>query len=157
MNPRYGMTEPPVPSSSNNWPRGWIHSVRCPQNSEVMLETWAPKSISVVISYPSTITGALLECPNKWVMGSGLRKGTGMTSSHPFFWATFSMVSFGSGLGRECWGLLLAVVAGVGRGLGHIPSVPPDWFKVFAGVAHSQAMWPQPCHLKHWRELGPSY
>ena len=48
-----------------------------------------------------------------------------------------------------CW-LLWLVPAG---GLSHIPSVPPDWFKVLAGVAHSQVMWPQPWHLKPWMEL----
>ena len=86
-------------------------------------------------------------------MGSGLRKWTGVTSGHPFFCAALSMVSFGLGSGRECWEPIVGCVAGASGGLGHIPKVPPDWFKIFAGVAHSQAMWPQSWHLKHWREL----
>ena len=45
---------------------------------------------------------------------------------------------------------MLAVAGGVG----HIPLVHRDWFKAVAGVGHSQAMWPQPWHVKHWRELG---
>ena len=34
------------------------------------------------------------------------------------------------------------------------PQFPLDWFKGVAGVEHSWAIWPQPWHLKHWRELG---
>ena len=40
------------------------------------------------------------------------------------------------------------------QSLGHIPLVPPGWFNALAGVGHSQAIWPQPWHLKHQRELG---
>ena len=47
------------------------------------------------------------------------------------------MFGFGLGSVRNAGGLLLAVVAGAGGGLGHSTSVHPDWFKVFAGVAHS--------------------
>ena len=101
-NYRYEMAEPPVPSSSNNWPNGWIHSARSLQNWELTLDTWAPESISVVISCLSTITGASLECPTKQAMGSGFRKGQGWPLV--FFWATLSMVSFGLGSGREHWG-----------------------------------------------------
>ena len=35
--------------------------------------------------------------------GSGLRKGIGVTSGHPFFYATLMTVSFGLESGRECW------------------------------------------------------
>ena len=38
-------------------------------------------------------------------------------------------------------------------GLTAFPWVPPSWFNVLAGVAHSLAMWPQPWHLKHCNEL----
>ena len=75
---------PPVTSNSNSWPRGWIWSARSSQNWELMLESWAPKSISSVILCLSTITGASLEHPAKWAMGSGLRKGTGATLAMPF-------------------------------------------------------------------------
>ena len=37
-------------------------------------------------------------------MGSGLRKGTGVTSGHPFIWPAFIVVSFCLGSERECWG-----------------------------------------------------
>ena len=30
----------------------------------------------------------------------------------------------------------MVVGAGAGGGLGHIPSVPPDWFKAVAGVRY---------------------
>ena len=33
------------------------------------------------------------------------------------------------------------------------PQFPPDWFKVLAGVAHSQAIWPWHWHLKHCKKL----
>ena len=67
----------PVPSYSNNYLRGWICSSRSSQNWELMLETWAPITISAVIPCLSTITEALSEHPLKWAMGTGLRKGTG--------------------------------------------------------------------------------
>ena len=70
---------------------------------ELTLETWAPESISAMVSCTSIITGALLEHPTKWAMGSGLRKGTGATSGCSLFWAAFSTVNFGLGSGRECW------------------------------------------------------
>ena len=38
-------------------------------------------------------------------------------------------------------------------GLTTFPQVPPSLFNIFAGVAHSLAMWPQPWHLKHWKLL----
>ena len=47
-------------------------------------------------------------------------------------------------------GLLLVVFTGAGRRLGCIPSIPHSWFNVLAGVG----IWPQPWHLKHWREPG---
>ena len=34
------------------------------------------------------------------------------------------------------------------------PQFPLDQFKVLVGLAHSQAIWPQPWQLKHCRELG---
>ena len=86
-------------------------------------------------------------------MGSGLRKGTGATSGHPFFCTTLSMVSFGLDQGENAGSLLLAVATGASGGWATFPWFPLNWFKVFAGVAHSQAMWHQSWHLKNWREL----
>ena len=40
-------------------------------------------------------------------------------------------------------------------GLTAFPWVPPSLFNGVARVAHSLAMWPQPWHLKHCRELEP--
>ena len=85
-------------------------------------------------------------------MGSGLRKGTGATSSHPFFCIHIEYGQFWFGvregpMGAYCWLLWLVPVGAWATFLWF----PLDWFKV---LAHSQAMWPQPWHLKHWRELG---
>ena len=81
-------------------------------------------------------------------------EGTGAASSCPVLWATFILVSLSPGSGRECWGLLLAVAAVTGGGCATFHWFPLDWFKALAGVGHSQAIWPQPWHLKHLRELG---
>ena len=88
-------------------------------------------------------------------MGSGLRKGTGATSGHTILLAVFIVVSFGLGSRRQCWGhyCWLLQLAAVG-GWVIFPQFPLDWFKVLAGVGHSQAIWPQPWQLKHWKELG---
>ena len=52
MYPSYGMAEPPVPSNSNNLPRGWICKVRSSQNWELMLKIWAPELINAGHSLP---------------------------------------------------------------------------------------------------------
>ena len=57
------------------------------------------------------------------------------------------------GWGGNVRGLLLARVA-VAGGVSHIPLVPLGWFKAYAGVGHSLAIWPYPWHLKHWWEFG---
>ena len=93
----------------------------------------------------------LLECPTKQAMGLGLRKGTGVTSDHPFFWSPFIVVGLGLGPGREFWGPTVGCCGWCWWAA--FPQFPLDWFNVLAGVAHSQAIWPQPWHLKHWREL----
>ena len=69
--PRYRMTKPPVPSNSNNLPKGWNFRVIYSQNPELMLETCAPKSINAVTLCPSTITEALLDHPTRQARGSG--------------------------------------------------------------------------------------
>ena len=64
------------------------------------------------------------------------------------------MVSFWFGvregmLGAYCWLLWLVPVVGWDT----FPQFLPGWFNDLAGVTHSQAIWPQPWYLKHWREL----
>ena len=93
----------PIPSNSNTQPRGWIPSASSSQNWEFTLETCAPESVIAIVSCLSIITGALLEYPTKCAIGSGLMKGTGATSGHPFFWTACSRVGFGLGSGREFW------------------------------------------------------
>ena len=92
----------PIPSSSNNWPRGWTCKVRSSHNWPLMLETWALKSIKAGTSCPSVITGASLEYPIRCAFGSGLRKGIGVTCCHPFLFAAFIWVGCGLGSGKEC-------------------------------------------------------
>ena len=75
----------PIPSNSNNQPRGWISSASSSQNWELTLETCTPESISSIVSCPSSIMGATLECPTKHATRLGLMKGTGVTSGQSFF------------------------------------------------------------------------
>ena len=49
----YGMAAPPIPSSSNNQPWGWMCRVSSLQNWALMLDTWVPESIKAVTSSPS--------------------------------------------------------------------------------------------------------
>ena len=51
--------------------------------------------------------------------------------------------------GAYCWLLWLSL-----GGLATFPQFPSDWFKAVSGVGHSCAIWPQPWHLKHLKELG---
>ena len=117
------------------------------------METWALESIIAVISYPSTITGASLECPHQMSYRVRAEKRNGWPSGHPFFWAAFIVVSFSLGQGGECWGPTVGCCGWCWGGWATFPQFPLDGFKVFARVAHFQAMWSQPWHLKHWREL----
>ena len=92
----------PVPSNSNNWPRGWMCRVRSSQNWVLILNTWVPKSIKTVTSCLSTTTGALLEHPTNCAIGSGFKNRAGTISCHPLLLAAFIRVSFGSGSGGKC-------------------------------------------------------
>ena len=91
----------PNPSSSNNWPRGWMCRVSSLQNWTLMLNTWVPEFIKAVTSCLSIITGASLEQPTRCAMGSGLRNGIEAMCCCPFLLAAFIRVSFGLGSGRE--------------------------------------------------------
>ena len=139
------MTAPPVPSSSNNWPKGWICNARSSQNLVLMLDTWVPKSIEVVVSCPCMITGGSLEWPTNQATGSGLRNGAGwlLIILSFVFLLGWSVVVWGQGGNAGC--LLLVAVGG---GWATFPQFPPTRFKDLAGVAHSQTMWPHPWHLK---------
>ena len=74
-------------------------------------------------------------------------------------WSSFPLSCFCCGQflvwgqGGNTRGLLLWLVPA--GGFGHITSGPPDWFNNLAVVANPKAIWLQPWHLKHWRELGP--
>ena len=99
------MVEPPVPSSSNALPWGWTFRAIHSQNLEHKLETCAPKSINLVTLCSSTITGASLDCPIRWGIGSGFKKGmTWVASYGPVHQATFMLAGLGPGLGWECEG-----------------------------------------------------
>ena len=153
MNPRNGIAAPPVPSGSNNWLNSWICSASSSQNWGLTLDTWAPKSISAVVSCPFIITGALLEHPTNWAMGSGFRKGTGVT-----FCSALSMVGFGLGSGRECWEPTVGCCGWCWQGVGpHSLGSPWTGLKSWLG-------WhiPKPCgpSLGTWNTEGnwcPSY
>ena len=147
------MADPPVSSSSNNLPRGWICKVICSQNPELMLEFCAPESINAVTFCLSTITGASLDHPNRWATGSGFKKGmTGAASCRPVHQATFMLAGLHPELGWECEGPTVGWGNCCQQGVTHIPS---GWLKAVAGVGHSLAMWPHPWHLKHWRVWVP--
>ena len=145
------MAAPPVPFNSNNWPKGWISRPISLHSCALIFDTCALKSTKAVTSRPSTITCASLAHPTNHATGSGFRNGIGVISFHPFCLTAFSWVSFGLGSQREC----LVLTADCWRGLTTFPWVPPSLFNGAAGVAHSLAIWPQPWHLKHCRELGP--
>ena len=149
------MPESPVPSSSNSLPRGWTSWVIYSQNAELTLETWAPKSMQSPFAHPQ------LQGPH-WIIQPGGQWDLHLRMEqlgHFFSWACPSDCLHAgwplSGVGVRmcgdyCW---LGWLSPAG-GLATFPQFPPGWFKVNAGVGHSLAMWPQPCHLKHWREFG---
>ena len=124
------------------------------QSPELILETWAPNSISAVTLCPS-ITGASLDHPTRQAIGPGFKnRMAGAVSLGSVCLAAFILSGLCSMLGWECMGPTAGWSGLCWQGLGHIPLVPPDWFKADAGVGHSLAMWPHPWHLKHWREFG---
>ena len=141
------MAAPTIPSSSNNWPRGWICRVSSSQNWAFMLDT--PESVKAVTSCPSIITGASLECPTRCAMGSGLRNGIGATCCHP----PSLLPSYGSVWDQGQGGNVAIYWLWVVAGWTTFPWFPSSLFNGFARVAHSLAIWPQPWHLKHCRVL----
>ena len=84
----------------------WVKSL---QNPELILETWAPRSINAVIFCPSMITGASLDHPTRWTAGSGFKNGMTKAVSHgPVLWAALMLaglcLGFGVGMhGAYCW------------------------------------------------------
>ena len=135
------MAAPPVPSSFNSRPRGWISRSSSLHNLALMVDTCAPKSTKAVTLHPSMTTGASLVRPTNHTTGSGFRNGIGSmlfcTLCLPAsFWG-----SCGSGLQRECLGFIACDWEGH---LTAFPQVPPSLFNGAAGVVHSLAIWPQP-------------
>ena len=96
------MAAPPVPSSSNNQPRGWISRSNSSQNFTLMVDTCAPKSTKIVTSHPSTTTGASLARPTNCATRSGFRNGMDSMFFCPLCFPASFWVSCGSGLQREC-------------------------------------------------------
>ena len=148
------MAEPLVPSSSSSLSRGWTFRAIHSQNPELTLEICAPEKINVVTFCSSAMMGALLDHSIWWVYQVWVeewdRWGSllmGLSVRLSSYWPVLVW-----GYGGNVRGLLLAWAAVAGRGVSHIPYIPPGWFKTDAGVGHSLAMWPQPWHLKHWRE-----
>ena len=147
------MATPPVPSSSNNQPRGWICRESSLQNWALMLNTWASwinQGSDLLPVYNHW--GLHWSDPTRCAMEFGLRNGTAATCCHPFLLAAFIWVSFGSGSGRECckfidcdwWEVWLYSLVS-----------PHTLFNGFAWSSdHSLSIWPQPWHLKHCRALG---
>ena len=99
------MAAPPVPSNSNNWPKGWISRPNSPHNCVLIFYTCTPKSTKAATLHPSTTTVVSLACPTNHATGSGFRNGIGVIPFHPLCLTALSWVSFGLGLQRECFEL----------------------------------------------------
>ena len=78
------MATPPVPSNSNNGPKGWISSPNSLHSCALMFDTCAPKSTKAVTSQLSMTTGASLAHPTNHATGSGFRNGIGVIPFCPF-------------------------------------------------------------------------
>ena len=96
------MAAPPVPSNSNNGPKGWILRPNSSHNHALMFDTCAPKSTKAVTLQPSMSNGASLVHSTNCATGSGFRNGIGVIPFHPLGSTALSWVSFGSGLQKEC-------------------------------------------------------
>ena len=135
------MAAPPVPSSSNNWPRGWISRSNSSQNFALMVDTCAPESTKAVTSHPSTTTGASLARPTNRATGSGFRNGIGSMVFPPLLFICLFLGRLWLGVTEGMLGLHYVRLDG---GLTAFPWVPPSLFNGATGVAHSLAIWPQP-------------
>ena len=146
------MAEPPVPSRSSSLSREWTLRVIHLQTQSSHWKPVPPKSMNAVTFCPSTMTGALLDHPTRWTIGSGFKNGTARVTSHrPVCQTVFILASLGLGFWWECEGAYCCL-GQLLLGVSCIPLVPLGWIKADTGVGHSLAMWPQ--HLKHWRESG---
>ena len=146
------MAAPPVPSNSNNWPKGLISRPDSLHSCALIFDSFAPKSTKAVTSQLSMTTGASLACPTNHATGSRFRNGIGVIPFHPFWLTAFSWVSFGSGSQRKC----LELTADCWRGVWpHSLGSPLPYLMVLLELHTSLAMWPQPWHLQHCRELEP--
>ena len=96
------MAAPPVPSNSNNWPKGGILRSNSSHSCALILDTCAPESTKAVTSLPSMTTDASLARPTNHATGSGFRNRIGAIPFCPFCLTAFSWVHFGLGSQREC-------------------------------------------------------
>ena len=160
MYPRYGMVECPVPSSSNNLPKGWAFRVIHLHGTQGW--HWKPEPLSWFMHglfFPSFNYRGLIGLSNQ-VRQWGLDSKNGLTraASHgPVHQAAFLLAGLCLGVGvgmweTYCW---LGCSYWPAGGWAPFPKFPPDWFKAMSlGFGHSLAMWLHPHHLKYWREFG---
>ena len=83
--------------------------------------------------------------PTNCATGSGFRNRIGAISFHPLFLTALSLGWFWLGVTEGMFWIYCTWFEG---GLTAFPWVPPSLFNCIAGVAHSQAIWSQPWHLK---------
>ena len=115
----------PIPSSSNNWPNGWIV---VEDHHKTGSSHWKPECPNQLVqSFPVHLLSqgphwSIL--PNRW-WGQDWGKGQGQPLVILSFVPLWVWSVLLQGQGKNAGGPLLAVVAGASGGLGHIPSVPP--------------------------------
>ena len=135
------MAAPPVPSSSNNLPKGWTFRVIHSQTPELTLETWAPEidlssHLLPLYNYRGLI--GLSNQVDNWVrIQNGM---TGAASCGPVHWAAFILAGLCLQSGWEYEGPNIGWGSFCQQGVSHIPSVPPMLVKAITGVGH-----PWPC------------
>ena len=134
------MAAPPVPSSSNNWPRGWILRSNSSQNFALMVDTCAPESTKAVTLHPSTTTGASLARPTNCTTRSGFRNGMDSMFFCPFVFLPLS----GSVVARGYRGNVLFLLCVIGGGFDCISLGPLPCLMVPQELHISLAIWPQP-------------
>ena len=107
------MAAPPIPSNSNNQPKGWISRPRSLHSCALMFHTCAPKSTKSVTSCPFTTTGASLAHPTNHTTRSEFRNRMGVIPFCPFLLTALTWVHFGLGSQRECFELTVGCWKGV--------------------------------------------
>ena len=161
------MAAPPVPSNSNNWPKGWILRSRSLHNCALIFDTYSPKSIKAVTSCLSMTTGTSLTCPTRCTTRSGFRNGMGAIPFHPFFSYCLYLGQFWFGA-RE--GMLWSYCVLLEGGLTAFPWVPLSLFNIWLewctplpcdpnhgiwNIARSWSLWCLEHHPVYWS--APAY